>query len=97
MAGDALRLSALAQPAGFRPGRKSATGPPGSYPDRTFTGKRRRAYGHEDPPWRYVMVSPPSCWAHRKAALIKLFEKMLHTCGIVASRPGSPITAQDGG
>ena len=26
-----------------RPDRRSATGPPGSYPDRTFTGRRRRA------------------------------------------------------
>ena len=42
-----------------RPGRQPATGPPGSYPDRTFTGKRRRAYGHEETPWRYVTVSPP--------------------------------------
>ena len=31
-----------------RPSRQSATGPPGSYPDRTHTGKRRRAYEHED-------------------------------------------------
>src|SRR4051794_34848192 len=27
-----------------RPSRQPATGPPGSYPDRTSTGKRRRAY-----------------------------------------------------
>src|SRR5947199_32609 len=26
-----------------RPDRQPATGPPGSYPDRTFTGRRRRA------------------------------------------------------
>ena len=44
--------------AGLRPGPfpdRAASllpGLPGSYPDRTFTGKRRRAYGHEDPPWR---------------------------------------------
>ena len=27
---------------------QSATGPPDSYPDRTYTGRRRRAYEHED-------------------------------------------------
>ena len=31
-----------------RPGRQPATGPPGSYPDRTHTGRRRRAYEHEE-------------------------------------------------
>ena len=36
-----------------RPSRQPATGPPGSYPDRTFTGKRRRAYEHDDPPLRH--------------------------------------------
>lgn len=29
--------------------RQSATGPPDSYPDRTHTGKRRRAYEHRSP------------------------------------------------
>jgi len=29
-----------------KPSRQSATGPPDSYPDRTHTGKRRRAYEH---------------------------------------------------
>jgi hypothetical protein len=28
----------------YRPSRQPATGPPGSYPDRTSAGKRRRAY-----------------------------------------------------
>jgi hypothetical protein len=28
-------------------------------PNRTPTGRRRRAYEHEDPPWPYVTVSPP--------------------------------------
>jgi hypothetical protein len=32
----------------------------GSYPDRTSTGRRQRAYEHEDPPWHYVTVSPPA-------------------------------------
>ena len=31
----------------------------GSYTDRTSTGRRRRAYEHEEIPWHYVMVSPP--------------------------------------
>src|ERR1700746_3024570 len=43
-----------------RPGRQPATGPPGSYPDRTSTGRRRRAYEHEGTPWHYVTVSPPA-------------------------------------
>src|SRR6266496_2510462 len=42
-----------------RPSRQPATGPPGSYPDRTSTGRRRRAYEHEETPWHYVTVSPP--------------------------------------
>jgi hypothetical protein len=42
-----------------RRNRQPATGPPGSYPDRTHTGKQRRAYEHEDQPWTYVTVSPP--------------------------------------
>ena len=29
-------------------------------PDRTSTGRRRRAYEHEDPPWHYVTASPPA-------------------------------------
>src|SRR5437764_12847016 len=52
--------------------RQPATGPPGSYPDRTSTGKRRRAYEHEDPPWRYVTASPPFCWAHESPRLRRL-------------------------
>jgi hypothetical protein len=31
-----------------RRSRQPATGPPGSYPDRTHTGRRRRAYEHEE-------------------------------------------------
>ncbi|NBE92341.1 hypothetical protein GUY59_03805 [Nonomuraea sp. K271] len=38
----------------------------GSYPDRTPTGKRRRAY--EQTISRYVTASPPSCWAHESEA-----------------------------
>jgi hypothetical protein len=33
-----------------RRSRQPATGPPGSYPDRTSTGRRRRAYEHEETP-----------------------------------------------
>src|SRR6185436_11077519 len=29
------------------------------HPDRTSTGRRRRAYEHEETPWHYVTVSPP--------------------------------------
>jgi hypothetical protein len=49
-----------------RPSRQPATGPPGSYPDRTHTGRRRRAYEQEDPPWHYVTVSPPVLLGARK-------------------------------
>src|SRR5215211_4094593 len=44
--------------------RQSATGPPDSYPDRTHTGKRRRAYDHRRPTW-----SPPVCWSREKSGL----------------------------
>src|SRR6266851_208705 len=33
---------------------------------RTHTGKRRRAYEREDPPWHYVTVSPPALLGARK-------------------------------
>ena len=46
------------RPGPFQPNRQPATGPPGSYPDRTSTGRRRRAYEHEETPWHYVTVSP---------------------------------------
>src|SRR5208282_86748 len=49
-----------------RPSRQPATGPPGSYPDRTSTGRRRRAYEHQDPPWPYVTVSPPALLGARE-------------------------------
>jgi hypothetical protein len=49
-----------------RPSRQPATGPPGSYPDRTSTGRRRRAYEHEETPWHYVTVSPPVLLGARK-------------------------------
>ena len=32
----------------------------GSCPDRTLTGRRRRAYEHEETPSHYVTVSPPA-------------------------------------
>ncbi len=50
-----------------RPSRQPATGPPGSYPDRTSTGRRRRAYEQQDPPWHYVTVSPPVLLGARNA------------------------------
>ena len=48
-----------------KPGRQPATGPPGSYTDRTSTGRRRRAYEHEETPW-HVTVSPPVLLGARK-------------------------------
>src|SRR3954451_20851978 len=47
--------------------RQPATGPPGSYPDRTHTGKQRRAYEHEETPWHYVTVPPPALLGARIA------------------------------
>ncbi|MFA1544632.1 hypothetical protein, partial [Actinomadura monticuli] len=44
-----------------------ATGPPGSYPDRTHTGKRRRAYEQDQPLTRHHL---PFCWAHEKGSLM---------------------------
>jgi hypothetical protein len=44
-----------------RPGRQPATGPPDSYPDRTHTGRRRRASDQVMTAGR----SPPDHWAHR--------------------------------
>ena len=38
--------------------RQPATGPPGSYPDRTHTGRRRRADEHEDQ-LHEITASPP--------------------------------------
>ena len=40
-----------------RPDRQPATGPPGSYPDRTSTGRRRRAYEQQDPLLRHSVTS----------------------------------------
>ena len=67
----ALRTAQLLPQQGFRrwastrpvsrPSRQPATGPPGSYPDRTFTGRRRRASDQVITPRR----SPPDLWAHR--------------------------------
>src|SRR6266498_2207218 len=51
-----------------RPSRQPATGPPGSYPDRTLTGRRRRAYEREDQPLNTQLHLPP-CWAHDRTTL----------------------------
>ena len=45
--------------------RQPATGPPGSYPDRTSTGRRRRAYEHEEH-HELRHVSPPVLLGARK-------------------------------
>ena len=47
-----------------RPSRQPATGPPGSYPDRTSTGRRRRAYEHEETPCTTSRCHLLFCWAH---------------------------------
>jgi hypothetical protein len=47
--------------------RQSATGPPGSYPDRTHTGKRRRADDNRSTAYTVNLLS---CWAHEITSLI---------------------------
>ena len=49
-----------------RPGRQPATGPPGSYPDRTHTGRRRRAYE----PWSPTRGHLQFRWAHESSGLV---------------------------
>src|SRR5690242_2898309 len=58
-----------------RPSRQPATGPPGSYPDRTSTGRRRRAYEHEETPWHYVTVSPPALLGARKRFSVRVLAR----------------------
>ena len=45
--------------------RQSATGPPGSYPDRTPTGRRQPAYDQRS----LTTSRPPVCWAHERSRL----------------------------
>jgi hypothetical protein len=52
-----------------RRSRQPATGPPGSYPDRTYTGRRRRAYEHEETPCTTSRCHLLFCWAHEKGSL----------------------------
>ena len=49
--------------------RQPATGPPDSYPDRTYTGKRRRAY---ESAIHHLHDQPPTLWTHRKNRLAAL-------------------------
>ena len=49
--------------------RQPATGPPGSYPDRTHTGKRRRAYEREEHHGTTSRCHLPLYWAHEKTGL----------------------------
>ena len=49
--------------------RQPATGPPGSYPDRTHTGKRRRAYEREEHHGTTSRCHLPLCWAHERSRL----------------------------
>jgi hypothetical protein len=50
-----------------RQDRQPATGPPGSYPDRTHTGKRRRAY---DSVVNHSHDQPPIYWTHSGPLMI---------------------------
>jgi hypothetical protein len=51
-----------------RPSRQSATGPPGSYPDRTSTGQRRRAYEHAKIDYLELIATPlVFCWTHPRS------------------------------
>jgi hypothetical protein len=45
------------------------TGPPGSYPGRTHTGKRRRAYEREEHHGTTSRCHLPPCWAHENTGL----------------------------
>ena len=85
----ALRTAQLLPQQGFRrwaptrpvsrPSRQPATGPPDSYPDRTFTGRRRRASDQ-------VMTakrSPPDHWAHR----------LQYYRGFAPARRGMPLVS----
>jgi len=64
---DMLRTASLLPLKGFRHwastppvsrrNRQSATGPPGNYPDRTPTGKQRRAYEQQDQPLHHGFTS----------------------------------------
>ena len=63
-----------------RPSRQPATGPPDSYPDRTHTGKRRRALR---PKITYTW-SPPACWSRERsrlgAALMLMYRRVRDHC-----------------
>ena len=62
-------LTLGSDPAVSRPSCQPATGPPASYPDRTSSGRRRRAFEHEETPWYYVTVSPPALLGHERCRL----------------------------
>jgi len=64
--------------------RQSATGPPGSYPDRTYTGKRRRAYDRKSPNQR----SPPICWSREKSRLTGI---NFPACGFTGHSRPAPL------
>ena len=68
-----------------RPSRQSATGPPDSYPDRTHTGKRRRARTTRSP--RYV-TRPPPCSAGRTG-------KLRYAVGDLATLPRAAVVVED--
>jgi hypothetical protein len=71
-------------------GGQPATGPPGSYPDRTHTGKPRRAYEHEGTPWHYVTVSLPAFAGARKTLGIDLARDQVDDPLRVAVSSGIP-------
>ena len=62
-------------------------GPPGSYPDRTSTGRRRRAYEREETPWPTSRCHLQFCQEHGDAPLAGSSE---WSHGAPAQNVGSP-------
>ena len=54
--------------------RQPATGPPDSYPDRTYTGKRRRAY---ESAINHLHDQPPTLWTHCRYTLAPIFTQRI--------------------
>src|SRR6476659_3653891 len=76
--------------------RQPATGPPDSYPDRTYTGKRRRAC---EPDINHLHDQPPTLWTHQGSPISGVDVELLgqppdHRLGIrhpiQPERTGSP-------
>ncbi len=61
-----------------RPSRQSATGPPDSYPDRTHTGKRRRAYKQRSTTYMVNLHSAGRTNNAQKSSAVQLFPLRMH-------------------